>query len=256
MTIDVLTICRNPGNSILRTALSIAEQTHPCRWVVIDGASKDGTTDLLRQLNRPPDLLISEPDTGIADAFNKALAQATGDAVLFLNAGDAFTDAQALQALSDAWDTTRHRWITGGAEVRREDESLLFSRCPPGNDARSLVQRGCRIWHAATLCQTSLLHEVGGFDTSFRSSMDYELWLRLFARDHQPQIYPHNVARFYVGGTSAHLGRRLAEDRRARALHGQLGRWPLEWRLSIEARIKSLIPRWKWTYQIKERLGI
>jgi glycosyltransferase involved in cell wall biosynthesis len=255
MNLSVITICRNPGGMILRTCASMASQTQPCEWLVIDGASTDGTPDRLRTLPRPPDVLVSEPDKGIADAFNKGLARAGGEAVLFLNAGDAFLDADSLSLLARAWDRSRHRWITAGAQVRREDESLLFTRLPPAGDPRDLIRHDCRIWHAATLCETALLREAGGFDTSFRSSMDYELWVRLISRGHAPQVCPAVVARFYQGGASADLGRRHAENRRARAMHGQSNGAFTEWRLGLVNRLKSLAPRGAWAYRLKERLG-
>lgn len=255
MSPSVITICRNPGESILRTCASIAGQTQQCEWLVIDGASTDGTVERLRALPRPPDVLVSEPDQGIAEAFNKGLARASGDAVLFLNAGDALAGADALVSLTQAW-VPCHHWITAGAEVRREDESVLFSRLPPAGDPRDLIRHDCRIWHAATMCETALLREAGGFDTSFRSSMDYELWVRLISRGHAPQIHSGVVARFYQGGASANLYRRQAENRRARAMHGLSNGVFTEWRLGLVNTMKSLAPRGAWAYRLKERLGL
>lgn len=256
MTPTIVTIARNPGAAALaRTTDSIAGQHQPLHWLVIDGASSDGTVERLRALPRPPDVLVSEPDGGIADAFNKGLARATGEAVLFLNAGDALAGPEALGSLVQAWDRGRHRWITAGAEVRREDGTVLFQRAPPAGGAPALVGRDCRIWHAATLCETALLRQVGGFDTSFRSSMDYELWLRLIAAGHQPQTCDAIVACFYQGGASSDLRRRHAENRRARALHGRLNPPLTEWHLGLVNTLKSLAPRGAWAYRLKERLG-
>jgi glycosyltransferase involved in cell wall biosynthesis len=254
MSLSVITICRNPGRAIERTCAALAEQTQPCEWVVIDGASTDGTPERLRALPRPPDVLVSEPDQGIADAFNKGLARASGEAVLFLNAGDALVGPQALSDLAAAWDRGRHAWITAGAEVRREDGGLLYTRLPPA-DPRRLLRPVCRIVHPATLCDTALLRAAGGFDATFRNSMDYELWLRLYARGQLPQISPVVVARFFVGGASSDLRRRLAEDRRARARHGLANGRLAEVRQGLIAGLKSIAPRGGWAYRVKERLG-
>lgn len=255
LRISIVTICRNPGPTILRTASSIASQSQACCWVVIDGASTDGTPDRLTTLPRPPDVLISEQDGGISEAFNKGLARVEGDAVLFLNAGDAFTGPSALATLVHAWDRNQHRWITAGAEVRREDETPLFTRSPPAGDAFRLIRHDCRIWHAATLCETSLLREAGGFNTTFRSSMDYELWVRLISRGIFPQVCPEIVARFYQGGTSANLARRLEENRRARQMHGVANNRLTEMSLGFVNLLKSWIPRSAWAYRLKERMG-
>lgn len=253
--VSIVTINRNTGSTIKRTIASVIEQQHPFEWVVVDGASSDNSLDELRRYVRSGDHLISEPDLGIADAMNKGLRLASGTAVVFLNAGDAFSGPNALSTLVNVWNRNRFRWVTAGGEVRREDESLLYRRSPPAGGPRALLSTECRIWHAATLCETALLRDVGGFDVSYRSSMDYELWLRLCARGFAPQICEAVVARFYVGGTSANPLRRLVEDRRARAAHGWANPWWVEARLGLVARLKSMVPRPAWAYRLKERLG-
>ncbi len=254
MHLSVITICRNPGTTLARTCEAISSQAIALEWLVIDGASTDGTQERLRALLRPPDVLVSEPDLGIADAFNKGLERAAGEAVLFLNAGDALAGPGVLAELVQNWERSRHRWITAGAEVRREDGSLLFTRVPP-EETQRLIRPDCRICHPATMCETALLREAGGFVKSFRSSMDYELWLRLYARGDLPQRSALTVARFYVGGASGDLRRRLAEDRRARALHGLRNPWLTERRLGAVTMLKAIAPRGGWAYRLKERLG-
>lgn len=255
LPIAVVTVCRDPGDAIAVTAASVAAQSAPLRWIVIDGASGDGTPGRLRALPRPPDLLRSEPDRGIADAFNKGLALAGDAAVLYLNAGDAFSGPVALATLAAGWKRDRHRWICAAITVTDPHGQALGSRGPrPGSSARSLVDRGNRIVHPAVLAEAMLLRDLGGFDLDYRLSMDYELWLRLIAAGHQPQIVDMVVADFALGGTSGEVLARWREDRRARRRHrlsaGTLSEswlavgawarwlarplrdWPLAWRLN------------------------
>lgn len=87
--ISIITVCFNAENTILRTLRSIEAQTYPhIEYLVIDGASRDRTLDLVRA-EAPSAIIYSEPDKGIYDAMNKGLQRATGDYVWFMNAGDA-----------------------------------------------------------------------------------------------------------------------------------------------------------------------
>lgn len=221
MTLAVVTICRDPGDSMAATAASIAAQSAPLRWIVVDGASRDGTQEQLRALTRPPDILHSGPDAGIADAFNIGLRLADDDDVLFLNAGDRFAATTALEELNRAWDRAAFRWVVGGVRITDQAGRDLGERRPPsGVPARRLVSRGNRIPHPAVLAPAPLLRELGGFSPDFRYAMDYDLWLRAIARGVEPQVVATMVAVFALGGRSGDIRARLAEDRRARRMSG------------------------------------
>ncbi|MBU6193180.1 MAG: glycosyltransferase, partial [Bacteroidetes bacterium] len=95
MHISVITVTYNPGDLLEPTMQSVLEQVGVrVDYVVVDGASKDGTAERLRAFGEKVQggslvyRWVSEPDRGLYDAMNKGLAMATGDYVLFLNAGD------------------------------------------------------------------------------------------------------------------------------------------------------------------------
>lgn len=259
MPLAVVTVCRDPGDSVLATAASIAAQTLPLRWIVVDGASRDGTPERLRALARPPDALISEADAGIADAFNKGLTMAGGDEVLFLNAGDAFVRPEALADLARAWDRPRYRWVAGGVLVCDAQGRELGIRTPdPGVPPRRLVARGNRIPHPAVLAEAGFLRRLGGFDQSYRYAMDYEMWLRAIADGQPPQIVDLVVARFALGGRSGDVRARLAEDRRARQAYKLSDGLLAEAWLATGAWARMLaapLRRSAWAYRLNRRLG-
>jgi glycosyltransferase involved in cell wall biosynthesis len=87
--ISILTVVYN-GAKTLETAIrSVIEQTYPnLEYIVIDGASTDSTVELIERYAHQIDYWVSEPDAGIYDAMNKALAAARGDWVLFVGADD------------------------------------------------------------------------------------------------------------------------------------------------------------------------
>lgn len=92
-TFSIITAVRNGLDDLQRTCTSLKQQTlQDFEWIVIDAASTDGTSRWLESLGGFTDRLqwISESDKGIADAWNKGLARASGDQVLILNAGDTY----------------------------------------------------------------------------------------------------------------------------------------------------------------------
>jgi glycosyltransferase involved in cell wall biosynthesis len=97
-TISIITIVYN-GEDVLEVTMdSVREQTYQgIEYVVIDGASRDGTMDIIERNGDIIDILVSEPDKGIYDAMNKGLLKATGDYVLFLNAGDYLREASVIE---------------------------------------------------------------------------------------------------------------------------------------------------------------
>lgn len=88
-TISIITVCRNAGRFIERTIESVVSQTYPhIEYIVIDGASTDGTVEIIRRHEAGVSYWSSEPDQSHFDAMNKGLRHCTGDYVLFMNAGD------------------------------------------------------------------------------------------------------------------------------------------------------------------------
>jgi glycosyltransferase involved in cell wall biosynthesis len=87
--LTVITIVYNNVHDIERTVLSVLNQSYAnIEYLLIDGASNDGTLEILMQYEGRIGKLVSDRDKGIYDAMNKGLSMATGDYVLFMNSGD------------------------------------------------------------------------------------------------------------------------------------------------------------------------
>lgn len=107
---SILTCTYNAGSVLQRTLDSILNQTWAqIEHIIVDGASKDNTlalVDAYRQRNAEEEtqhdiVVSSEPDRGLYDAMNKALQKATGDYVVFLNAGDVLPNDMTLENISN-----------------------------------------------------------------------------------------------------------------------------------------------------------
>ena len=101
MKFSIITICYNAAAVIERTLQSVTGQSWADKeYIIVDGASKDSTLDIVGKYREGIDILVSEPDKGLYDAMNKGLKLATGDYVLFMNAGDRFHEDTTLEQIA------------------------------------------------------------------------------------------------------------------------------------------------------------
>jgi glycosyltransferase involved in cell wall biosynthesis len=215
-TISVVTVAHNAERHIAQAIDSVTAQTYADReYVVVDGASTDGTMDIVRKRASQIDTVVSEPDEGIADAMNKALRLVTGDYVLFLHADDYLLGpeslAEAAPLLAEPIEAFRlfYESVDGERVLPRMPSFGWRTNFKTGLD------------HQAVFCRTSLLSELGGFDTSLRIAMDYDLFLRAYRQGVAAQVHDLPIAVMRKTGISSQLDRDslLERFREEKAIH-------------------------------------
>ncbi len=152
--------------------------------IIADGGSTDGTLDILRDKAAQYDQLIwsSQPDTGPADALNKAFSQVRGQIVGWLNSDDVYADGaidRARQALSE-----HPNWIMCYGHGEHIDADDQFIGPYPTLEPRVGLQGfevGCFICQPTVFFKTPMLTLLGQLDESQKTSFDYDFWLRAFA---------------------------------------------------------------------------
>lgn len=98
---SIITITYNASRWLERTILNVLSQSYPAiEYIIIDGASTDGTVDIIKRYESGISCWISEPDKGLYDAMNKGLEKATGDYVWFINAGDTLYTSNTVQQIA------------------------------------------------------------------------------------------------------------------------------------------------------------
>lgn len=96
--LTIVTVCYNDRQGLEQTLESVSSQTcHEFEYIVIDGASSDGSSELIHSYTNIINYSVSEKDTGIFNAMNKGIAQAHGDYCLFLNAGDSLYSSETME---------------------------------------------------------------------------------------------------------------------------------------------------------------
>lgn len=97
---SIITITYNASRWLEPTILNVLSQSYPdIEYIIIDGASTDGTVDIIKRYESGISSWISEPDKGLYDAMNKGLERATGDYVWFMNAGDTIYTSDTVQQI-------------------------------------------------------------------------------------------------------------------------------------------------------------
>ena len=224
LSISIVTAVWNRADTVADALASVRSQTHPnVEHVVVDGASTDGTLDVLERLAGPRTHVVSEPDTGIYDALNKGLARARGDIVGLLHSDDVFAHERVVELVMERFADPAVDAVYGDmAVVSSTDIARTMRYWVAGAQAPHSLRRGWMPPHPTLFFRRSLLEAHGDFDTTFRIAADYDLILRWFGRGGIRAAYvPEVLVRMRLGGASnksfAQMARKSREDWRALA---------------------------------------
>lgn len=184
VTISIITVCYNAELIIEKTIRSVMAQTYPwLEYLIIDGASTDGTEALVRPFAGQGVLQwYSEPDQGIYDAMNKGAEKATGDYLYFLNAGDTLFDPGVMERMAARCTPSRAEVLYGDITYVHPDghtEQRMY-----GSSCGRLIYylTGDCINHQAVLAHRACFDDIR-FDTEhYRICADRDWMLRLKKR--------------------------------------------------------------------------
>jgi putative colanic acid biosynthesis glycosyltransferase len=195
-----VTVVLNDLPGLQRTASSIGEQMFSAwEWIVIDGGSTGADAVDPTSLHPSPSTLLSEPDRGMYDAMNKGWQRATGEWVLFLNAGDVLCQPRTLDDVEPRLRETPARWAFG--LVRNVDTAGnvvgIQNASPFNRNGQALGNT--TVPHQATFLRRSLLAQLGGFRLDYGTAADQELIYRA-ARVGAPEELVWPIADFAIGG--------------------------------------------------------
>lgn len=227
--LSIVTVCFNAREELQKTLASVEENRSAlalleCRdvegaglleQIVIDGASTDGTPELLQQKMAEGIIQqgISEPDKGIYDAMNKGLAIAQGAYVLFMNAGDTFRERETLRKLYLRVLTSGQMpdIIYGDTMIVDEMGKDLHPRHhqAPLRLTKESYLRGMLICHQSFYAKRSLAPE---YDLRYRLSSDFDWCLKIIEQSQSPLHIPEYLTNYLSeGATTQHRWHSLWE---------------------------------------------
>ena len=205
MKISLITVCRNAVNTIEETLLSVQNQNYPqVEHIVIDGASSDGTVNIIQQHKSSITTYISEPDRGIYDAMNKGIAMASGEIIGTLNADDIYADETVLSQVATIFANPEIDACYADLIYVDPNHPEKIIRYWRSRDYRSgLFEKGWMPAHPTFFVRRKIYEKFGNFDLSFPRQADFELTMRFLAVHEIRSHYEPNVwVRMQTGGIS------------------------------------------------------
>jgi glycosyltransferase involved in cell wall biosynthesis len=193
--VTIIIAVRNAAATVGRTLRSAIAQRYPCKEIiVIDGASTDGTQEVVAEFSSTIAAFLSEPDKGVADAYNKGIRLSHGDWVYFLNADDEFASETTLSDIFGKQSFEGCDLVLG--RVRAEDGRILGGRF-----TWTLLLRN-NVHHQALFYRGRLIRERN-YNTQYRRyGHDHEHNLSLWKSGVKVAYVPNVVAEWRLGGIS------------------------------------------------------
>lgn len=185
MTISIVTTTYNSAATLRTTFDSVLSQTHrDIEYWVIDGGSKDGTLDIVREyepLFQGRMHWISEPDKGLYDALNKGISRAKGDVVGILNSDDFFTSDDVIETVAREIDGVDA--VYGDIHfVKPED----LTKCVRYYSSRHFrpwkVRFGYMPAHPTFYARREVFEKYGLYALDYKLAADYDMMVRLFCK--------------------------------------------------------------------------
>lgn len=194
---SIVTVTYNNRVGLEETRRSVLEQSFAgYEWIVIDGASKDGTPDLLARESDERLSYVSEPDGGIYDAMNKGLDRACGDYVVFLNAGDRFADRDVLAEL-DAHIGAKKPVVVYGDSIEFDETKSFYKAARQPSENRLVMFTH----HQAILYRTDVA-QAHRYDLSYKISCDWVMTTRILRSGGERLRFTKPICLFERGGVS------------------------------------------------------
>ncbi len=209
MRFSVITCTYNASAVVERTLESVSRQTYDdVEHIIIDGASTDDTTDKVRSYasssHRHKVVVVSEPDRGLYDAMNKGLRHASGDYLVFLNAGDRFYDDSTLESLNALIGEKEYGVVYGNTMIVDEqgNEKGLRRLQPPERLTWRSFSDGMLVCHQSFYANTAIAKHIT-YDLQYRYSADVDWCIRIMKEAEKaglPLLNSHMTLCSYLEG--------------------------------------------------------
>ena len=199
--ISIITITYNSEKTLEETILSVINQGYSnLEYIIIDGGSKDKTLDIVNKYRDNIAIIVSEPDEGISDAFNKGISKATGEVIGIINSDDLLLP-QALYFIAEQYekdvDVYRGKtviWDDKTGDKLVQTPSMIF----PVN--RPFRRR--TVCHQSTFVAREAYQRYGVFDKSMRYIMDVDLLTRFYVKGAKFKYIDKELAVSRFGGVT------------------------------------------------------
>jgi len=192
--ISIITVNYNDKNGLQKTINSVLSQTfQDFEFVIMDGGSTDGSADLIEKYKDRIDVAVSEKDSGVFNAMNKAIKMATGEFVIFMNGGDIFYNEKVLEEVipilnadADIYYGDNYKESPGSKRLKTYPERLDFSFFYTSS-----------INHQSTFIRRSLFDRYFYYNESYKIASDWEFFVYTICHENVPYQYLKKTIAIY-----------------------------------------------------------
>jgi glycosyltransferase involved in cell wall biosynthesis len=204
--VTIITTVLNAVGTIEQTILSVIDQSYDnIEYIIIDGVSTDGTLQVIERYHDKISVVISEPDKGIADGFNKGIARATGEWIGLINADDWYT--------KDAVKLMMHH-------INDNDKVCCGNLLLIGDNGFQRIKKsktgwlnyGMYVMHPTCFVKSSVYKSVGDYNIAFKIAMDFDMFLRIKRAGYNIRYIDEHIACMRTFGVSNDVKKMHTEE--------------------------------------------
>lgn len=243
MKVSIITVCYNRENTIEDAIKSVLTQDYKnIEYIVIDGASKDNTLNIIHKYKDKISLIISEPDNGMYEGINKGIKKATGDIIGLLHSDDFFFNSHVISEIVSAFQQTNSDIIYGnGLFVKPENSSAIVRDWISGNYNKTKIKYGWLPLHPTVYIRKDCINKWGYYDESFKISADSDFLVRYLYKANLKVFYLKKyIVRMRIGGLSTSFSKSKIKWEEDLRLYKKNGFNPY---IALIGKITSKIPQ-------------
>jgi len=203
--VTIVTVSYNSMATIADTIRSVSSQTYKnIEHIIVDGASTDGTVEIVNSFGSKVSKFITEPDNGIYQAMNKGIRLATGDVIGILNSDDFLCDNHIIETLVNTFKESNADVIYGDVRYinpRKPEKTVRYYSSKKFNPMK--FKYGFIPAHPSVYAKRNLYEISGLFKEDYIIAADYELLIRFFRnRSIHSEYIPIPFVSMRTGGIS------------------------------------------------------
>ena len=244
MKVSLITTCYNRAATIKGSIESVLGQDYPdIEYIVVDGASSDGTLDVVNQYKDKITTIISEPDNGMYEAINKGLRAATGDIIGLVHSDDWLFSPSVISHVVECFNNTGADFLYGdGIFVKPDDNNSVVRKWLGGAYRLWKVKHGWLPLHTTCYIKRDVLMRKGFYNETYKIAADSDFLLRLLLPGDLNVVYlQENIIKMRMGGLSTNSEKRRQMWREDEQIYNSHGLSP---RLSKIEKVLWKLPQY------------
>lgn len=203
MKLSIITINRNNADGLRKTIESVTYQTFTnFEFVVIDGASTDGSVDVIKEYADSIAYWVSEPDKGIYNAMNKGILKSHGEYLLFMNSGDWLANERVIEDFYRS--DFKEDIVIGNIYFDEEPQRKLYTSIKKEDFGFNNIFLGGCLSHQASFIKYELFQRFGLYNEQYKIASDFDFFIRtLILHNCSYNKFDHVVAFYDTTGISS-----------------------------------------------------